>query len=559
MLTASCVSVRFGDNLILDSASFSINKHDCVGLVGPNGAGKSTLLAVLAGLRRPDNGSVSVMAGNQIGYLPQGFADLDGGTLQDLIDAHLKGLLRAHARFEDATTMLSRTGTDIDAAFEELTTATELFENRGGFKRLDELQLLLTTFGLAGIPLETPLKRLSGGEKTRAGLAVLLAAQPNLLLLDEPTNHLDVDGLQWLERFVASYDGAVMIVSHDRNFLDATTTRIFEIDPSSRMLSAYPGNYTAYREAKQRASDAQGDAYERQQTEIARIERDIRAISSHAHKTENATTNDFLRGRAKKVARTAKVRERKLERLLDSSNRLEKPERRWGLAVGLSAVSESGRDVVVAGNLSLEFERRVLFSGLDLHIRSGERIVLTGPNGAGKSSLLRILGGFSPPTSGSVRLGTAVEPGYFAQEQDTVALDRSALDQVRGAAAGEEGEARTFLHKFLFSGVDAIRPAGELSYGERARLALAMIVRRGANLLLLDEPLNHLDLPSRERFEEALLQFDGTTLMVLHDRYAIDRLAMRILELRDGMLTERFESAQSGLRPAITASSKYLK
>src|SRR5215211_5020350 len=543
MLTASNISLRFGDLLVLDSISFSINPHDRIGLVGPNGAGKSSLLTVLAGMRRPDIGSVSVMAGNRVGYLRQGFADLDDGTLRDLIDAQLEGLLQAHAQFEQATTRLSREGVDFDAALDELATVTDLFENRGGFGRLDELYSLLATFGLAGIPLETPLKRLSGGEKTRAGLAVLLTAQPDLLLLDEPTNHLDVDGLQWLERFVADYDGAVVMVSHDRAFLDATTTRIFEIDPTSRTMTAFTGNYSDYLHAKQRADDAQLEDYERQQLQIARIERDIRAVSSHAHKTENSTTNDYLRGHSKKVARTAKVRERKLERMLDSSQRLEKPERRWGLAVELSAPGVSGRDVLVAGNLALEYGDRVLFSGLHLHVQCGERVVITGPNGAGKSSLLRILGGFAAPTSGSVRHGAAVKAGFFAQEQDTVALDQSAHDQVRDAAPGDEGEARAFLHKYLFSGDDALRPAGELSYGERARLALALIVRRGANLLLLDEPLNHLDLPSRERFEEALLHFDGTTVMVLHDRYAINRLATRILELRDGKLTERYDRA----------------
>src|SRR5215203_4111869 len=197
MLTASTISVRFGDLLVLDSISFSINRHDRIGLVGPNGAGKSTLLTVLAGLRRPDTGSVSLMTGNRVGYLRQGFADLDGGTLRDLIDVQLDGLLQAHERFEQATNRLGQAGADLDTALDELATATDLFENRGGFGRLDELYSLLATFGLEGVPLETSLRLLSGGEKTRAGLAVLLAAQPDLLLLDEPTNHLDVDGLHW--------------------------------------------------------------------------------------------------------------------------------------------------------------------------------------------------------------------------------------------------------------------------------------------------------------------------------------------------------------------------
>ena len=304
-------------------------------------------------------------------------------------------------------------------------------------------------------------------------------------------------------------------------------------------VTAYPGNYSAYIAAKQRAAEAQLDAFERQQREIQRIERDIRAVASHGQKTEGETTNDYIRGRAKKVARTAKVRERRLERVLDSSDRIEKPGKRWGLALELDAVKPSGRDVIIADRVILRFGERTILSGIDLHIRAGERVALVGPNGAGKSTLLRVLSGRMAPESGTVRLGAAVELGIYDQEQENVDLGRSALDQVRSASSGEESEIRTFLHRFLFTEDQVRRPAGELSYGERARLSLALLVRRGANVLLLDEPLNHLDLDARERFEDALLDFDGAVVIVLHDRYAIERLATRVIELRDGKLNER--------------------
>ncbi|MCC6790199.1 MAG: ABC-F family ATP-binding cassette domain-containing protein [Thermomicrobiales bacterium] len=539
MLTVNSVSVRYGDRLVLDGISFTINKHDRVGLIGPNGAGKTTLLGVLAGLSRPDEGSVSLAPGARIGYLRQGFAELDGGTLGDALDAQLDGLLGNLDRLSAATAKLSEPGVDADSAIEAYAVAGDAFERSGGYQRLDDLTNLLARFGLDGVPHETSLTRLSGGEKTRAGLAALLASCPDLLLLDEPTNHLDLDALGWLESFIVDYQGAVVIVSHDRAFIDATVDRIIELDDVTHSARLYTGNYSDYLTAKRRAAEAHAEAFERQQREIARIERDVRAVASHAAKTENETTNDYLRGRSKKVARTAKVRERKLERLLDSTERIDKPGRRWGLALDLESTGETGRDVIVAENLGFRYGDRVIFVALDLHIRAGERVALTGPNGAGKSTLLRVITGQLAPASGRARLGAAVKAGVFSQEQENVRLDANALDQVRDAAPTEESEARSFLHKFLFTGENVLRPAAELSYGERARLSLALLVRRGANLLVLDEPLNHLDLQSRERFEEALLGFDGTLVTVLHDRYAIARLANRVLELRDGRLHER--------------------
>jgi ATP-binding cassette subfamily F protein 3 len=538
MLTANSVSVRLGDRLVLDHISFSVNPRERIGLIGPNGAGKTTFLSVLAGVRRPDEGSITRAPGTRVGYLRQGFADLNGGTLGDLLDAQLDNLLSNHARLNEATSALSDDDTDSATAADRYEAAMDAFELSGGYERLDELTLLLERFSLGKVAPQTELNSLPVGEKTRAGLAALLASGPDLLLLDEPTNHLDLDALGWLETFVSDYHGAVVIVSHDRAFIDATAVRIIELDDQTRTATLYAGNYSDYINAKQRAAEAHAEAYERQQRQVARIERDVRAVANHAAKTENETTNDYLRGRSKKVARTAKVRERKLERLLESEGRMDKPGRRWGLALQLESTGETGRDVIVAEGLTLRLGDRTLFERLDLHVRAGERIALTGPNGAGKSSLLKVITGQLQPTSGSVRLGAAVKAGVFSQEQENISLTASPFQQVRDAAPAEESEARAFLHKFLFTGENVMRPAGELSYGERARLSLAMLVRRGANVLLLDEPLNHLDLQSRERFEEARLSFSGTVMTVLHDRYAIERLSSRVLELRDGNLSE---------------------
>ena len=538
MLSVSDVSLRFGDRPVLDRISFNVNAGDRLGLVGPNGAGKSTLLAILTRALSPDSGSVSLAPGTTVGHLRQGFADLPGATLADLLDAPTRGLLTAQRRLESATATFTDPAADQDVTLAAYDVALATFEARGGYAALDDLFALLDGLGVGGVDLTTPVDALSGGQKTRAGLAALLASRSALLLLDEPTNHLDADALHWLERFVQGYRGAVLVVSHDRAFLDSVITTVLDLDVATHTLTSYAGNYSAYLAAKRAAEEAQADVYARQQREIARIEQDIRVVASHALATEKSTHHFFPRARAKRVARTAKVRERKLERQLASEEMVDKPERRWGLALDFAERAESGRDVAIVEAADVELGGRRILQDIDLHIRFGERLALTGPNGSGKSTLVRLLVGELEPSAGHVRLGAGVIPGRYAQEQETVDLNRTVLDQARAAAPLSETEARTFLHGYLFGGDAVHARAGDLSYGERARLALALLALSGANFLLLDEPLNHLDLPSRERFEEALTRFGGTLLVVLHDRYAVERLATRVLELRNGRLTD---------------------
>lgn len=540
MLAASDLTVRLGDRLVLDRVACVVNPGDRIGLVGPNGAGKSTLLAALSGGIAPAGGSVWRDPAVTIGYLRQGFADLPGGTLADLLDIPTDGLLAAQHALESAASRLGDAEADPAAAMADYDRALGAFEARGGYTAVDGLDALLGRLGLdpATLDSRTPLTALSGGQKTRAGLAGLLASAPDVLLLDEPTNHLDLDALGWLEGFVAGYRGGAVVVSHDRAFLDRVVTGIFALDGVTRRLTVYPGSYSDFQAARRAEEEAQADAYARQQAEIARIERDIRDVASHALATERSTQHDYLRGRAKKVARTAKVRERKLERRRDSAEVVDRPERRWEMALDFGAVVESGRDVAVASGVSVALGGRTVLDGVALHIRAGERIALTGPNGGGKTTLVRLLVGDLVPDRGSVRLGVGVVVGWHAQEQETVNPDQTVLAQARRAAPISEDEARAFLHRFLFAGDDVLYRAADLSYGERSRLALALLVLRGANFLVLDEPLNHLDLAARARFEAALAAFTGTVLVVLHDRYAIARLATRTLELRDGRLRE---------------------
>jgi ATP-binding cassette subfamily F protein 3 len=541
MLTVNSLSKHHGDRLILDRISFTINSGERLGLVGPNGAGKSTLLAILAGTDAPDAGSISAHPGVRIGFLRQGFADRSDLTLGELIavtSERTGSVVTALERLDAATVALGQdpaTDTDPLADYDR---AMASFEALGGYQATDELMSILGRLGLEGVPFSTPLTHLSGGQKTRAGLAALLADQPDVLLLDEPTNHLDLDALTWLEQFLVRYRGAVVIVSHDRTFLDRTVTAILELDIGTRQITRYQGGYSDYLAARAAAEAAQADAFARQQRTIARINQDIKAVAAHGQQTEKETQHDYIRARAKKVARTAKVRERKLERMLESEDHIEKPERRWGLALEFAPPAESGRDVLSLDQVDIELGGRPILTDVDLRVRHGERIAITGPNGAGKTTLLRTITGDLIPSRGQVRIGASVVLGQHNQEQETVKLDQTVLEQVRAAAPISESDARTFLHKYLFSGDMVFQRGAELSYGERSRLALALLVLRGANVLLLDEPLNHLDLDSRTKFEEALANFAGTLLVILHDRYAIERLATRVLEVRDGEVRE---------------------
>ncbi len=538
MLTANQLSKRYGDTPILDSISFTINQGERIGLIGPNGAGKSTLLRILTGEERPDSGSVSTVPGASVGYLRQGFADTPDGTLATLLDAPTQGLIRFNEAVANALARYGDPAVDPEQAARDHDLALGRFEAAGGYQALDELTALLARFGLDGVSFETPLGALSGGQKTRAGLAALLANRPDILVLDEPTNHLDIDALDWLQSFLNAYGGAVIVVSHDRGFLDAVVSRILELDIDTHAVTSYVGSYSDYAAARRHEEAEHAAAYQRQQVDIARIEADIRGSEHHARTIEANTIDFAVRKKAAKIARPAVVRKKKLERLLESTEYVAKPQRKWGLSVELVAPSQGSRDVAVIENATLGYGSVAILDDVSLHVSHGDRIAITGPNGGGKSTLIRSITGELPPLAGAVRLGASVRPGYFAQDQDTLDPSLTVMEQARKAGAGSEGDVRTFLHKYLFGGGMVHRRIASLSYGERARLMLAILVMRGANLLVLDEPLNHLDLSAREEFERALEAFEGTMLLVLHDRFSIERLATRVVEVRGGRVAE---------------------
>jgi ATP-binding cassette subfamily F protein 3 len=529
MLQVSDLTVRTPDRVLLDSVSFAINRNERVGIVGSNGAGKSTLLAVIAGTRVPDEGSARVPAGATVGYLRQGVAERPNGRLRDLLDDHLHGLLRAERELGDATSALGEDAAEETVrAFER---ASHAFDALGGYDRLGALEESMHAFGVGDIEFDRALPSLSGGEKTRAALAALLAINPDLLLLDEPTNHLDLSGIAWLEAFLLKRQGPTVIVSHDRALLDAVATRLLVIDESVGSVREFQGGYSEFASVRQHEAEEREAAYQRQQETIAKVQGDIRRVAGKASSYEALSVNDYQRGRSRKIARTAVVRKRKLERLLESDERIDKPERKWGLAVSFGDAPESGNRLINIDAGSIAIDGTPLLAGVNLDIDSGARIGLIGSNGAGKTTLLSVLAGRRSLTSGNMYRSPSLHVGWYTQEHDGVHLERAPLDHARALSVGTEGELRAFLHQFLLGPEHVLRPAGELSYGERARVALALLAVGGANLLLLDEPMNHLDISSREQLEEAIDAASVAVVMVSHDRYSLERLGVHLIDV----------------------------
>ena len=540
MLQANQITKYYGAQTVLEGVSFVVNPGERVGLVGANGCGKSTLLRILTGEESPDRGVVSRAPSISLGYLPQGLDLSEEITIEEYIYSGIEGYNEARQKVKDlaAQLALEPDKADLLSAYGEALTR---FEALGGYSLEHRVEMILSGLGLGNHTRSSLINPLSGGECTRLSLARLLLAEPSILLLDEPTNHLDIEALEWLEDFLQSYRGAVLVVSHDRVFLDRSVSRILELNANNHKVQEYPGDYSAYAAAKEKERARLWTIWRDQQAEIRRLEVDIHRTKEQALGVERSTINDQLRRYAKKVAKKAKSKEKRLQRYLESGERIEKPTTLEHIRLDFGIPMRGGQIVTRLEDIGYCFGERWLFREFDQTLVYGERVALVGPNGSGKTTLLRVIMGEQSPVQGKVTIGPSVRFGYMPQQQETLDPQATSLQIIQELAPMNESEVHHFLHFFLFQADDVRREVGKLSYGQRARLLLARLVASGANCLLLDEPINHLDIPSRQQFEEALLKFHGTVLIAVHDRAFIQRFSTSIWRVRDERIGKEYE------------------
>ena len=527
MLTVSNLTISRGAQDLLREVTFSVPAGRRAALIGANGSGKSTLLETIQGRHPQRAGSISwTPADLTVGYLDQSGNSSATGSVGEFLGAtaSLEQQVATSAARLAAAPDDTETAAAYSAALERLTAAADRWKPE-----------VLRRWGVAELDPETPVSRLSGGQRLKLGLCRELAQGPDFLILDEPTNHLDDAALGLLEETLLAFPGGMLFVSHDRAFLDRVATEILAVDPRRGSIARYVGDYSAF--AEQRASELarQHSRYQNEQALVRRVRQDIARTKEQARRVERATTpsQPNVRRLAKKVARKARTREAKLERFQAAPERAERPTESWRLKVEFGSATGSDR-VLALSEVALGYGGDApLLEGVSVDLGGRERVALLGANGSGKTTLLRTLAGTLAPLGGSLRRSPAAVIGYLAQEQELLDPAATALDTIRTAGTTAETEARSFLHLFLFTGDDALRPIGELSYGERTRLSLALLVARGATVLLLDEPLNHLDIDSRERFETALDQFAGAVVVVSHDRYFVGRYAATRWEIRE--------------------------
>lgn len=519
VLTVNNIKKMFGTDVIIESFSFEVQKNDHIGLVGINGSGKTTLFKVLSGEYEPDEGAFYVAKDTQVGYMEQHVCKDEGKTAYSEVLDVFGDLMRMEEDLEQLNQRLLVEKGDLNALIAKQVHLNEQFVDFGGLTYRNRAKSTLIGLGFEEDQILNPVSVLSGGQKGKLQLAKMLLSGANLLLLDEPTNHLDIQATEWLEDFLKTYSGAFIVISHDRYFLDKITNRTFEVE--NKRLYTYNGNYTAFTVQKAEKRLSMQRVYENTQKEITRIEGII-----EQQKRFNQERNYV----------TIAHKQKSIDRLEAT---LERPEAEPDVInFQFKASRRGGNEVLIAEELALSFEGKKLFSGVDLYIKRQEKVFLIGPNGCGKTSLLKILLDIYKEDAGDHRFGANIDVGYYDQAQGNLDDNKIVIDEIWDLHPQmTQTEVRSALAVFLFKGEDVFKPVSGLSGGERARILLLKLMLSETNFLILDEPTNHLDITSREALEDALLGYDGTLLVVSHDRYLMNKLAQKVLYLESGGIT----------------------
>ena len=516
ILSCQNISKAFVENQVLKNVSFHIEDHEKAAIVGINGAGKTTLLRIIVGEMTPDDGQVVLAKDKTLGYLAQNSTVDTSHTIYEELLSVKADLLRLEEKIRECeNNMKHAEGDALEDLMKQYTSLTHAFETGGGYLYRSELVGVLKGLGFTEDEFSKPVATLSGGQKTRVALGRLLLQNPDLIILDEPTNHLDMNSIAWLETYLLNYKGAVLIVSHDRYFLDRIAGKVIEIDQSK--ATTFMGNYSDYAVKKEQLRVAAWNAYMNQQREIKHQEEVIEKLKS------------FNREKSIKRAESR-------EKMLDKIEVIEKPsEVRTDMKLTLTPRILSGNDVLTVEHLSKSFDSHKLFTDVNFEIKRGEHVAIIGDNGSGKTTLLKILNGLVPADQGTFRLGSNVEIGYYDQEHHVLHSEKTLFEEISDDYPYlNNTQIRNVLAAFLFTGEDVFKRISDLSGGERGRVSLAKLVLSNANFLILDEPTNHLDIMSKEILEDALNGYEGTILYVSHDRYFINRTAHRILDLTEG-------------------------
>ena len=519
VLACNNISKSFGIDEIIKNASFNIEEREKAAIVGINGAGKTTLLRIIMGEYQADSGEVIIAKDRTIGYLAQHQKLSGDNTIYDELLSVKKDIIELEQKIRRLELeMHSKEGVELEAVMEAYSKSTHQFELQNGYAYKSEVVGVLKGLGFDESDFEKKMNTLSGGQKTRVALGRLLLSKPDIIMLDEPTNHLDMNSIAWLENYLVNYDGSVIIVAHDRYFLDKVVTKVIEVERG--IVSVFSGNYSDYAAKKKQLMDAKLKEYYNQQRDIKHQEEVIAKLKS------------FNREKSIKRAESR-------EKLLDKIEVIDKPiTEQETMHFKLEPAKESGNDVLSVEGLSKAFGGNRLFDNVSFEIKKGEKVALIGNNGTGKTTILKIINHIIDADAGKVKLGANVEIGYYDQEHNVLHMDKTAFDEIGDAYPDMTNtQIRNMLACFLFTGDDVFKKISDLSGGERGRVSLAKLMLSNANFLILDEPTNHLDIMSKEILELALNRYTGTVLYVSHDRYFINKTASRIMELSANTVT----------------------